>query len=111
MLDCERRAEILNIMAERRYATAPELSKELGVSRSAIVRDLRHLMQAGYPICSIQGKGGGYEVIEGCMLNHTYLSRKQEAFLNSLSARLQLTEEEREIAESIVRDFSQRRML
>ena len=111
MTASERRRETVNLMADRRYATAPGLAEEFHVSRRTIERDFACLFQAGYPILPVQGNGGGYTVMEGRMMSHQFLSTKQEAFLNSLSARLQLTEEEREIAESIVRDFSQRRML
>ena len=111
MKPCERRAEILNRMAERRFVTAPELMEELQASRSAIDRDMKRLMQAGYPIYSIQGKGGGYAVVEGCLIYHSHLNSAQEAFLRSLTTRLQLDEKERGIAESILKDFSRKRML
>ena len=50
---------ILTILLQRDQVTAPALARRFEVSRRTINRDLEALCQAGIPIVTTQGRGGG----------------------------------------------------
>ena len=102
----ERRNEILNILAETKRTTVPELMMDLHASRSTVMRDI-DVLSCSYPIETIQGNGGGVRVMEGERIYRRALNRKEESFLLNLLPGLQT--EEREIAEGILRAFSKKR--
>ena len=62
--------------------TAPQLARELEVSVRTIYRDLDALCEAGVPIVTEQGQGGGVRLMEGYTLDRAALSeQEQEALL------------------------------
>lgn len=65
---------ILTLLLQHEKLTAPELAERFEVSRRTINRDLEALCQAGIPIVTTQGQGGGIALAEGYRLNHTLLT-------------------------------------
>ena len=65
--------------------TAPELSKKFEVSRRTIGRDIDTLCQAGIPIITYQGIGGGISIAEGFKLEKNVLTTNE---LSSMIAAL-----------------------
>lgn len=65
---------ILSILLQRSSVTAPELAEQFEVSRRTINRDVEALCQAGIPIVTRQGAGGGISIMEGYRMDRTLLS-------------------------------------
>ena len=65
---------ILSILLQRDSITAPELAERFEVSRRTINRDVEALCQAGIPIVTRQGAGGGISIMEGYRMDRTVLS-------------------------------------
>ena len=65
---------ILSILLQRESVTAPELAECFEVSRRTINRDVEALCQAGIPIATRQGAGGGISIMEGYRMDRTALS-------------------------------------
>ena len=72
-----RAARVLNmlLMLQRRgRRTALELAETLEVSERTILRDVEALSEAGVPIFTVQGAGGGIELIDGFQTHLTGLT-------------------------------------
>ncbi len=69
---------ILYILIEKGQITATELSKNLEVSIRTIYRDVEALSQAGIPIYTLQGKGGGISLTDDFIFNKTLLSENEQ---------------------------------
>ena len=65
---------ILTILLQKDRATAPELAEKFEVSRRTIGRDIDALCQAGIPIVTHQGIGGGVSIAEGFKLDKSVLT-------------------------------------
>lgn len=82
--------QIIYIILEKGTVTAPELAERFEVSVRTIYRDIEALSQAGIPIYTSQGKGGGISLTETFILNKSLLSGKEQdeilIALQSLSA-------------------------
>ena len=65
---------ILSLLLQRDSVTAPELAERFEVSRRTINRDVEALCQAGIPIVTRQGTGGGIAIMEGYRMDRTVLS-------------------------------------
>lgn len=65
---------ILTILLQNDRITAPELAKRFEVTRRTIGRDIDALCQAGIPIVTYQGSGGGLAIAEGFRLDKSVLS-------------------------------------
>ena len=65
---------ILSLLLQRDSVTAPELAERFEVSRRTINRDVEALCQAGIPIVTRQGAGGGISIMEGFRVDRTVLS-------------------------------------
>lgn len=61
--------------------TAPSLASELEVSVRTIYRDVEALCEAGVPIITEQGKGGGLSLMEGFALPGTLMTPEEQAQL------------------------------
>lgn len=70
----DRLIDILSILLQRDSVTAPELAEHFEVSRRTINRDVEALCQAGIPIVTRQGAGGGISIMEGYRMDRTLLS-------------------------------------
>lgn len=82
--------QVLYILLERGTVTAPELAERFEVSVRTIYRDVGALSQAGIPIYTSQGKGGGIFLSDRFVLNKSLLTDKEQNeilyALQSLSA-------------------------
>jgi len=65
---------ILTILLQKDRVTAPELAKKFEVNRRTIGRDIDTLCQAGIPVVTYQGIGGGISIAEGFRLDKNVLS-------------------------------------
>ena len=70
--------EIVYRLLANERCTAPELASELEVSVRTIYRDIDALSQAGVPIVTEQGQGGGIRLMEGWSLNKTLMDAKEQ---------------------------------
>ena len=58
--------------------TAPELARRLEVSVRTIYRDVEALCQAGIPIVTGQGQGGGIRLMDGYVLDRALMSASEQ---------------------------------
>lgn len=68
---------ILTILLRQGRATAPELAARFEVSRRTINRDIDRLCQAGIPVESRAGYGGGFSIREGYRLPENLLTAEE----------------------------------
>lgn len=79
--------EIVYILLDKKGITAKELAEHFEVSVRTILRDIDTLGEAGIPVYTMQGKGGGVYIPETFKLNKTAVSRtEREEILFSLQA-------------------------
>ncbi len=67
---------ILSILLQEEKTTAPELAERFEVSRRTINRDIEDLSNAGIPIRTAQGTGGGISIMDGYRMDRTILTSK-----------------------------------
>ncbi|MDR3119840.1 MAG: YafY family transcriptional regulator [Clostridiales bacterium] len=65
---------ILTVLLQNDRVTAPELAEKFEVARRTIGRDIDALCQAGIPVVSRQGVGGGISIAEGFKLDKSVLT-------------------------------------
>ena len=65
---------ILTILLQSDRVTAPELAEKFEVNRRTIGRDIDTLCQAGIPVVTHQGAGGGLSIAEGFKLDKSVLT-------------------------------------
>jgi len=66
---------ILTVLLQTDRITAPELAEKFEVNRRTISRDIDTLCQAGIPIVTHQGAGGGISIMEGFKLDKSILTK------------------------------------
>ncbi len=71
----ERRSRLIGLLRSEEHWTTAGLREQLGVSQRTLMRELAELRNAGYPIESDRGRGGGIRLdgrwgIERLTLNH-----------------------------------------
>ena len=74
----KRHLQLNRLLNHGRRFTAEELAQETGASIRTIQRDMLSLEELGYPIWSVPGIGGGYEMLPNRLLPPLHL-REQEA--------------------------------
>ncbi|TCI41998.1 WYL domain-containing protein [Exiguobacterium sp. SH3S2] len=74
----KRHLQLIRLLNRGRRFTADELAHETGASVRTIQRDMFTLEELGYPIWSVPGTGGGYEMLPNRLLPPLQL-REQEA--------------------------------
>ncbi|MDF2487346.1 MAG: transcriptional regulator, partial [Herbinix sp.] len=85
-LQISRLFEIVYILMNKKNTTAKELCDHFEVSRRTIYRDIETLCQAGIPIYTMKGKGGGISLMDNFVLNKSVLSEQdQDDILTALS--------------------------
>lgn len=72
---------ILTLLLQRDTMTAPELAARFEVSRRTISRDIDALCQAGIPLITRQGSGGGISIAEGYKLDKSVLTTEEMSSL------------------------------
>ena len=70
----DRLLAILTTLLQKDRTTAPELAERFEVSRRTVGRDLDTLCQAGIPIVTYQGNGGGISIADGFKLDKSILT-------------------------------------
>lgn len=70
----DRMLAIVVLLLNRKIITARELADRFEVSLRTIYRDIDAINEAGIPVLSNQGSGGGFSIIENYRLNHQFLS-------------------------------------
>lgn len=70
--------EIIYILLRQGRATAGELAQRLEVSRRTILRDIDALSQAGVPIYTEPGRGGGIAIMEHYVLDRAVISDEEQ---------------------------------
>ena len=65
---------ILTILLQKDRITAPELAARFEVNRRTIGRDIDALCQAGIPVVTYQGAGGGISIMEGFRFDKSILT-------------------------------------
>ncbi len=82
--------QIIYILLKKKSITARELSDHFEVSVRTIYRDIDALCQAGIPIYSSQGKGGGISLVDKFIFDKSLFSEVEQdkilLALQSLSA-------------------------
>lgn len=79
--------QIVSLLLQKGRTTAPALSRELEVSVRTVYRDIESLCQAGVPIVTEQGQGGGIRLMDGYALDRMLMSREErERLLLSVQA-------------------------
>lgn len=85
MMQVHRMFEIIYLLMHKKTLTAKELAEQFEVSPRTIYRDIDTLCEAGIPIYTTKGKGGGIRLVDTYILNKSILSEKeQEEILSSL---------------------------
>ena len=79
----ERRAKIIGLLALRRYETANNLARELGVSERTIRRDIE-VLSLTEPIYMQSGHNGGVYFMDGSRPSRTYRDAEKAALLREL---------------------------
>ncbi|MBN2509991.1 MAG: YafY family transcriptional regulator [Spirochaetales bacterium] len=65
---------IVTLLLNRERMTAGELARHFEVSVRTILRDLEALDEAGIPVQTVQGQGGGVGIMQGFALDRQFLS-------------------------------------
>ncbi|RED58158.1 helix-turn-helix transcriptional regulator [Cohnella lupini] len=68
MLKSQRLIRMIMIINARKSFTVQEMADEFGLSTRTVTRDLLELSELGVPIYSIQGRGGGYRLLQERLL-------------------------------------------
>jgi predicted DNA-binding transcriptional regulator YafY len=68
---------IITVLLQNERVTAPQLAERFEVSRRTIGRDIDALCQAGIPVVTYQGGGGGIAIAEGYKLDKSVLTREE----------------------------------
>lgn len=77
----DRMLGILTVLLRQGTVTAPQLAERFEVSRRTISRDIDALCQAGIPVVTRQGGGGGISIAEGYRLESGVLTGEEFAGL------------------------------
>lgn len=87
--------EIIYILLDKKTVTAAELAEHFEVSVRTIFRDIDTLSQAGIPIYTMKGKGGGIRLTENYVLNKSVLTlQEQQMIMQALHGMNAVREEE-----------------
>jgi len=70
----DRLINILTILLREGKATASQLAERLEVNQRTVYRDIDRLCEAGIPLYSDRGRGGGISIMEGYTLDYALLT-------------------------------------
>ncbi len=68
---------ILTVLLQKDQVTAPYLAEKFEVTRRTIGRDIDALCQAGIPVITQQGRGGGISIADGFKLDKSVLTKDE----------------------------------
>ncbi|MCZ8518504.1 MULTISPECIES: helix-turn-helix transcriptional regulator [Paenibacillus] len=68
MIKSQRLIQLMMVINAKKSFTVRELADEFGLSTRTITRDLQELSEVGFPIYTVQGRGGGYRLLQERML-------------------------------------------
>ncbi len=71
--------ELLTLLQGRRHWSGSELARRLEVSPRTLRRDVESLQELGYPITTMRGTGGGYQLAPGASLPPLVLNEDEAA--------------------------------
>ena len=74
-MQTDRLFQIVWLLLERGTVTAKELAERFEVSVRTVYRDVDALCAAGVPVRAAQGRGGGFSLMEGFVLDRSALTR------------------------------------
>lgn len=77
-LQISRLFEMIYILIDKKKVTAKELADHFEVSVRTIFRDIEALCEAGIPIYTTKGKGGGIGLMDNFILNKSILSSDEQ---------------------------------
>lgn len=85
----DRLLSMLLIISKKGMVTGKELAEHFEVSLRTIYRDIEKLGEAGIPIASMGGKGGGYYIMENYNVDNLFLKKDEAstfmAIMNNLN--------------------------
>jgi len=99
----ERREELKRIMTMRRRDTIENLATELGVSPRTIERDI-DMLSSSFPLITIQGNGGGVQLMDHYHPYGRVLTRHQVETLQNLMSKA--SDEERADIEQMLSELT-----
>ncbi|MBK5332446.1 MAG: HTH domain-containing protein, partial [Ilumatobacteraceae bacterium] len=73
--------DMLLVLQRRGRLTAMQLADALEVSERTVLRDVEALGEAGVPIFTVQGAGGGIELMDGFQTHLTGLTTDEASSL------------------------------
>ncbi|POH69139.1 transcriptional regulator [Cryobacterium zongtaii] len=73
----ERLLRLLALLQHSRIWSADQLAEEIAVTERTVRRDVARLRQLGYPVTTIHGAGGGYELEPGAALPPLMFDEKE----------------------------------
>lgn len=73
----ERQEQIVDCLRSEHYWTSSRLCEQLQISYRTLMRDLAELKEAGVPISSDKGRGGGIAIVGRWGLNNLQLSNSE----------------------------------
>ncbi|SCY43362.1 helix-turn-helix transcriptional regulator [Alkaliphilus peptidifermentans] len=73
----DRLLSIILIIAKKRLVTGKDLAEHFEVSLRTIYRDIDKICEAGIPIASYGGKGGGYYIMENYSLDNLFFDKEE----------------------------------
>ncbi|ERJ11892.1 helix-turn-helix transcriptional regulator [Haloplasma contractile] len=73
----QRLLSILLVLANKKMVTAKELADHFEVSIRTIYRDVEKIGEAGVPIASTSGKGGGFYILDDYHLDNWFFDQKE----------------------------------
>ncbi len=98
----QRRREIERMLLAGKKLTVPKMMQMFGVSQTAIRRDFE-IINEELPLIVKQGYGGGYFLMEGFTKFQNSLTQEQLKCLKEMITFC--SEEQKEIIQSIIREF------
>ena len=73
----DRMLSIIIILSQKGLVTGKQLAEHFEVSLRTIYRDLEKIGEAGVPIASTGGTGGGYYLMKNYNLNDLFFNKKE----------------------------------